>query len=130
MRSGVHAGRVYDEPGCDGAARVLVDRLWPRGVSKERATLDEWCKAIAPSPELRKWYGHDPARFPEFRRRYEAELAAGEQAEALAHLRQLGRPLLLLTASKEVAISEAAVLAELLGVANVSHPGPGDRPSA
>ncbi|XVV15728.1 DUF488 domain-containing protein [Actinoplanes sp. CA-131856] len=125
-------GRIYDEvtPGGE-AARVLVDRLWPRGVSKERAALDEWCKQVAPTPELRKWYRHDPDKFPEFRRRYEAELANGEQAQALAHLRELAqsRPLLLLTASKDVAISEAAVLEELLGggrgVANVSVPGPG-----
>ncbi|MEU8817680.1 DUF488 family protein [Actinoplanes sp. NPDC048796] len=123
------AGRIYDDVTTDdGAARVLVDRLWPRGVSKDRAALDEWCKSVAPSPELRKWYGHAPEKFAEFRRRYEAELGGGEQAEALAHLRELARsrPLLLLTASKDVAISEAAVLAEVIGVANVSRRGPGD----
>lgn len=97
-------------------------------MTKERAGLDEWCKQVAPSSELRKWYGHAPERFAEFRHRYEAELTHGEQAAALAHLRELAGtgPLLLLTAAKDVKISEAAVLAELLGVANVSVGGPGD----
>ena len=116
METRVRIARIYDRPTGDGAARVLVDRLWPRGVSKERAALDEWCKQVAPSPELRKWYDHVPERFPEFRRRYLAELAEGEQAETLAHLRELsrGRPLLLLTAGKDPEISEAKVLAEEL----------------
>jgi uncharacterized protein YeaO (DUF488 family) len=113
---GVRIGRVYDEPDGGPAARVLVDRLWPRGLSKVKAALDEWCKEVAPSAELREWYGHDPDRFTEFRRRYEAELARGEQAVALAHLRDLARdrPLLLLTASRALPISDAAVLADLL----------------
>jgi uncharacterized protein YeaO (DUF488 family) len=112
----VRVGRVYDESTDQDAVRVLVDRLWPRGMTKARAALDEWCKDVAPSNELRKWYGHDPQRFPQFRRRYLAELATAEQAGALAHLRDLAgdRPLILLTASKDIAISEAAVLAELL----------------
>src|SRR4051812_34767219 len=111
----IYNHQIYGHPVDGGAARILVDRLWPRGVSKERAALDEWCKQVAPSPELRKWYAHDPERFPEFRRRYLAELAGGEQAAALAHLRDLARerPLLLLTASKAVEISEATVLAGL-----------------
>ena len=71
-------------PLADDGSRVLVDRLWPRGVSKERAHLDEWCKEIAPSTELRKWYGHDPDRFEEFSRKYRAELQDPERAEALA----------------------------------------------
>jgi uncharacterized protein YeaO (DUF488 family) len=113
---GVRIGRVYDEPDGGPTARVLVDRLWPRGLSKVKAALDEWCKEVAPSAELREWYGHDPDRFAEFRRRYEAELARGEQAVALAHLRDLARdrPLLLLTASRALPISDAAVLADLL----------------
>jgi uncharacterized protein YeaO (DUF488 family) len=112
----VHIGRVYDHCPDQGAMRVLVDRLWPRGLTKVRAALDEWCKQVAPSSELRAWYGHVPERFPEFRRRYLVELATAEQAAALAHLRDLARshPLVLLTASKDVSISEAAVLAELL----------------
>jgi uncharacterized protein YeaO (DUF488 family) len=96
--------------------RVLVDRLWPRGLSRERADIDEWVKEIAPSPELRKWYGHDPKKFAEFRRRYRAELREPTRAEALAHLRALAprRNLTLLTATRAAAISEAAVLQELL----------------
>jgi uncharacterized protein YeaO (DUF488 family) len=112
----VCVGRVYDEPDASLGLRVLVDRLWPRGVSKERARLDEWCKTVAPSSELREWYHHDPARFEEFSRRYRAELEDGEQHEAFAHLAELARrgPLLLLTATKDAGTSEAAVLAELL----------------
>ena len=108
--------RVYAEPERDDGARVLVDRIWPRGLTKARAALDEWCKDIAPSTELRKWYGHDPDRFEDFRRRYQTELQVPERAEALAHLRALakGRRLTLLTATKEPEISEAAVLAALL----------------
>jgi uncharacterized protein YeaO (DUF488 family) len=112
----VRVGRVYD-PAADGdEVRVLVDRLWPRGLTKAGAALDEWCKQVAPSAELRKWYGHDPARLTEFRRRYRTELADPQRAAALAHLRDLarGRPVVLLTAAKDVTISHAAVLAELL----------------
>ncbi len=112
----VRVGRAYDEPTDQDGTRVLVDRLWPRGLTKAKAGLDEWCKQIAPSSELRRWYGHDPARFPEFRRRYRSELTGSDQSAALVHLRDLARrgPLTLLTASKEVAISEATVLAELI----------------
>lgn len=112
----VRVGRAYDEPTDQDGTRVLVDRLWPRGLAKAKASFDEWCKQIAPSTELRRWYGHDPALFPEFRRRYHRELTSAERAAALAHLRELARqrPLTLLTASKDVAISEATVLAELI----------------
>ncbi|MCU7825890.1 DUF488 domain-containing protein [Kitasatospora sp. DSM 101779] len=108
--------RLHDAPGPDEGALVLVDRLWPRGLKKEDAGFDEWLKAVAPSTELRRWYGHDPERRTEFRRRYRAELADPQRTEALDHLRDLaGRgPLTLLTASREVAISHAAYLAELL----------------
>jgi uncharacterized protein YeaO (DUF488 family) len=116
----VQVRRVYDPPGPDDGQRVLVDRLWPRGLSKERARLDNWCKEIAPSTELRKWYGHDPDRYAEFARRYRAELGDPERAAAFAYLRELasqGR-LTLLTATKQSDISEAAVLAALLGKAD------------
>jgi uncharacterized protein YeaO (DUF488 family) len=114
--SRVGIARVYDDSPHDGAKRVLVDRLWPRGLAKASVELDEWCKQVAPSPDLRRWYGHDPQRFMQFRRRYRAELATGEQAFALAHLRDLARDrtIVLLTASKDIKISHAAVLAELL----------------
>jgi uncharacterized protein YeaO (DUF488 family) len=115
-RDDVRVRRVYDAPEPADGTRVLVDRLWPRGLAKAKADIDEWCKDIAPSTELRKWYGHDPARFDEFSRRYQVELTAPGPAEALAHLRALarGRQLTLLTATKEPQISEAAVLADMV----------------
>jgi uncharacterized protein YeaO (DUF488 family) len=108
--------RAYDERRRGDGVRVLVDRLWPRGLSRERADLDEWCKDVAPSPELRTWYAHDPERFAEFRRRYRAELHEPARADALDHLRALARRrnVTLLTATKSPEISEAAVLQELL----------------
>jgi uncharacterized protein YeaO (DUF488 family) len=112
----VRVGRIYDPVSATDGVRVLVDRLWPRGLTQAKAGLDEWCKHIAPSTELRKWYSHDLRRFTEFRRRYQRELDGPEQAPALAHLKELasGRTLTLLTASKDVAISEATVLARLI----------------
>jgi uncharacterized protein YeaO (DUF488 family) len=115
-KSQVRMRRVYDEPTREDGTRVLVDRVWPRGLSKDRARLDEWSKQVAPSAELRRWYAHDPARFAEFSRRYRVELQAPERAAALTHLRRLAkdRTVTLLTATKDIAISQAAVLADLL----------------
>jgi len=112
----VRVRRVYEEPERGDGTRVLVDRIWPRGLTKARAALDEWCKDVAPSGELRKWYSHDPARFGDFGRRYQAELKDPRRAEALSHLRELAkdRQLTLLTATRQPEISEAAVLAQLL----------------
>jgi uncharacterized protein YeaO (DUF488 family) len=112
----VRVRRVYDEPDRDDGVRVLVDRIWPRGMTKARAALDEWCKDVAPSPELRTWYGHQPDRFEEFARRYRLELEEPIRAGALAHLRDLAgdRPVTLLTATRDPELSEAAVLAPLL----------------
>jgi uncharacterized protein YeaO (DUF488 family) len=112
----VRVRRVYAEPEKGDGTRVLVDRIWPRGLTKARAALDEWCKDVAPSGELRKWYDHDPDRFEDFSRRYQAELKDPQRADALAHLRELAkeRQLTLLTATRQPEISEAAVLAELL----------------
>ena len=112
----VRVRRVYDPPDPADGHRVLVDRLWPRGLSKGAAALDEWAKAVAPSDELRRWYGHEPDRFAAFRERYGAELQAPERADVLAHLRQLADsgPLTLLTATRDVEHSQAAVLAERL----------------
>lgn len=112
----VQVRRIYDPPERDDGQRVLVDRLWPRGVRKADAHFDEWCKEIAPSTELRKWYGHVPDRYSEFARRYRDELNDAEHADSLAHLRELaarGR-LTLLTATKQTDISAAAVLAGAL----------------
>jgi uncharacterized protein YeaO (DUF488 family) len=116
MAANIRVRRVYDEPAPDDGARVLVDRIWPRGLRKDAAHLSDWAKDVAPSTELRTWYGHDPARFTEFRRRYKAELAAPEQNAALDKLRRLAAagPLTLLTATRETDISQAAVLAGLL----------------
>ncbi|WP_405980510.1 DUF488 domain-containing protein [Streptomyces sp. NBC_00158] len=109
--------RVYDppEPGADGV-RVLVDRLWPRGLSKEAAAVEQWPRAVTPSAELRKWF-HAGGSPEEFRRRYEAELASPGALEGLARLRELAAagPLTLLTAVKDPDHSHAAVIAELLG---------------
>lgn len=117
MAHPVQVRRVYEQPGPDDGRRVLVDRVWPRGLSKDAAHLDEWCKQVAPSTELRTWYGHEPPRYEEFARRYRAELAEPERAAALDHLRDLAAagPLTLLTATKRSDISQAAVLADLLG---------------
>lgn len=75
--------RVYEDTQADDGYRVLVDRLWPRGVSKEKAQLDDWCKDIAPSNELRKWFGHDPAKYDEFKKRYERELSDNPALESV-----------------------------------------------
>ncbi|WP_328869082.1 DUF488 family protein [Streptomyces sp. NBC_00287] len=109
--------RVYDPPEPQDGVRVLVDRLWPRGVSKDAARVDEWPKALTPSNELRRWYHAGEGSYEEFARRYEAELAAPEAAELLDRLRELtGKgPLTLLTAVKTPEESHAAVLARLLG---------------
>jgi uncharacterized protein YeaO (DUF488 family) len=115
-RRHVQVRRIYDAPMSNDGTRVLVDRIWPRGVSKDRARLDEWCKEIAPSTELRKWYHHDPALFDEFVSRYRAELTEPDRAAAIMHLHQLAnkQTLTLLTATKDADISEAAVLADLI----------------
>jgi len=106
--------RVYDEPSPEDGARVLVDRLWPRGLSRELAQLDSWCRTVAPSAELRVWYGHDPGRFEEFADRYRAELAGAECQAALEGLRSLGGVVTLLTATAAIDISHAVVLAGVL----------------
>jgi len=108
--------RIYEEPAPGDGTRVLVDRVWPRGMRKEAAHLDEWLREVAPSTELRRWYGHDPDLFAEFRRRYRAELGdSGHQAAVGQLLDRAGRDrLTLLTATKDVERSHAAVLAEWL----------------
>ncbi|GAA3970408.1 DUF488 family protein [Actinomadura viridis] len=108
--------RVYEETGPREGRRVLVDRVWPRGMRKEDAHLDEWLRDIAPSTELRRWYGHDPDRFDEFRRRYLAELGDPGHAGAAERLREMAahERLALLTATRDLDHSQAAVLAEWL----------------
>ncbi|MFD0313026.1 DUF488 domain-containing protein [Streptomyces flavalbus] len=112
----VRVRRIYEPPEPGDGTRVLVDRLWPRGLAKDAARVDEWPKAVTPSTELRRWYHADEGSYEEFSERYEAELDADEAAEALAGLRESARAgtVTLLTASKTPERSHAAVLARLL----------------
>jgi uncharacterized protein YeaO (DUF488 family) len=112
----IRVRRIYDPPTRNDGTRVLVDRVWPRGLSKAEAHIDEWLKDVAPSTGLRKWYAHDTHRFKRFTRRYLAELEDPKRAEALATLQRLARErtLTLLSATKDLEISQAAVLADVL----------------
>ncbi len=112
----VQVRRAYDDPASEDGMRILVDRLWPRGVSKEALVLDRWAKEVAPSTELRKWYGHEPERFEEFRRRYASELEEEPRAEEVRALRRIAsdQQITLITATRDVDRSGAAVLAEVL----------------
>lgn len=106
--------RIYDNAAPADGTRVLIDRLWPRGVSKERASIDYWAKDVAPSDELRKWYGHDPNKWDEFRRRYFAELD-GNPAGLAALREQLGAgPATIVFASREEQLNNATALLEYL----------------
>jgi uncharacterized protein YeaO (DUF488 family) len=106
--------RVYEEPDKDDGTRILIDRLWPRGLSKEKAHVDLWLKEIAPSTELRKWFAHDPAKWTEFKTRYRAELK--HNSEQLAVLKQAiaKGPVTLLYGAKDEQRNDAIVLQELL----------------
>ena len=112
--------RIYDDERTEAGNRVLVDRLWPRGVKKEDAALDEWLKDAAPSTELRRWYGHDPGRFAEFSRRYRAELRQPPASDAVDHLITLSarHAVILLTATGDVEHSAAGVLQDHLRLKN------------
>lgn len=112
----VRARRVYEPAEPADGTRVLIDRLWPRGLAKDEVPLDNWLKQVAPSNELRTWYRHDPELYDEFRARYRAELAEPERAEALDELRAMAAvgPLTLLTSTKDVPHSHAQVLLEEL----------------
>ena len=108
--------RMYEDPHRSDGLRILVDRLWPRGIRKENLRHDRWLKEVAPSAELRTWYGHRPDRFREFARLYRTELRRGKASEALKELREHGRArrLTLLTATRDVDRSGAKVLADVL----------------
>jgi uncharacterized protein YeaO (DUF488 family) len=123
MNNNISYRRIYDEPCSTDGRRILVDRIWPRGVRKQDARLDEWMREIAPSTELRRWYGHDRERYAEFRRRYLAELRDPVRREAVERLREsaLRDRMTLLTASHDLEHSQAAVLAQLLSRAE--NPG-------
>ena len=109
---GFRLKRVYDNPAKADGRRVLVDRLWPRSITKKEARLDDWLKEIAPSTRLRKWFGHDSARWTEFKKRYAAELEGQrEQVEQLARLARK-RTVTLLFAAKDIEHNNAAALKE------------------
>jgi uncharacterized protein YeaO (DUF488 family) len=110
----IRVKRIYEPPDTRDGARVLVDRLWPRGVRKDEAKLTLWLKEIAPSDDLRRWFGHDPARFAEFARRYRAELSGNQ--EAISQLKDLVKagPLTLLYAAHDEEDNNARVLADYL----------------
>ena len=112
--SSIAIKRAYDRPSPQDGVRILIDRLWPRGLSKAKLKIDAWPRELTPSTDLRKWYRHEPRRFSEFRRRYRAELA--EHATELAALRATakGRAATLITATREVDLSHAAVMREML----------------
>jgi uncharacterized protein YeaO (DUF488 family) len=106
--------RAYEAASPDDGLRILVERLWPRGVSKQKARIDLWLKDVAPSAQLRKWYSHDPARWPEFRKRYWAELK--DQGDLLALLKYLGqeRPVTFVYAAGDEERNSAVALKEFL----------------
>jgi uncharacterized protein YeaO (DUF488 family) len=106
--------RVYDPVSPDDGKRVLVDRLWPRGIKKEKAQIDEWLKEISPSNELRKWYSHDPSKWAEFKKRYKKELA--EKSELLKRIKAEAKKqtVTLLFSTKELELNNAVALKEIL----------------
>lgn len=109
----IHLKRAYEAPSAEDGRRVLVDRLWPRGLSKDKAAIDLWLKEVAPTNELRHWFGHDPARWEEFTERYRKEL---EQTPALDELIALARqgPISLIYGAKDEEHNQAVVLREVL----------------
>lgn len=109
----VKVKRAYDPPARSDGRRILVDRLWPRGLSRARAELDLWLKEVAPTTELRQWFGHDPEKWPEFVKRYRAEL---KNNPAMTELRQLSRQgdITLVFAARDQAHNEAVVLKKML----------------
>ena len=115
--------RVYETPAPEDGVRILVERLWPRGLTKAKAKVDLWLKDVAPSPELRNWFGHDPARWQEFRRRYLVELE--EKKEIIRQLRQKGEEgkVTLVYAARDEEHNGALVLEQLLRGRKKSSPG-------
>jgi len=110
----IQAKRIYDPPKRADGYRVLIDHVWPRGISRERAQLDEWARELAPSDELRRWFDHDPARFAEFRARYRGELAAQRERLEKLRARTQTRPVTILYAARDREHNNAVVLADLL----------------
>ncbi|TFJ93422.1 DUF488 domain-containing protein [Lentibacillus salicampi] len=114
----VHLKRIYEEAEQDDGVRVLVDRVWPRGMAKDKAQLDHWLKEIGPSNELRKWFGHDPDKYDEFKQKYKEELKEGDQQEELQKLKKLtkehDKKLTLLFSAKDEDHNQARVLKEIV----------------
>jgi len=124
MKQRFRTKRVYEKPEASDGRRILIDRLWPRGLAKGVAKIDFWAKAVAPSNALRRWYRHEPAKWPEFRRRYFAELRGNP--EGVAELRsQLGRgTVTVLFGSKEPLLNNATALCEYLKARRMTHQRP------
>jgi uncharacterized protein YeaO (DUF488 family) len=112
--SRIQVKRVYDKPATTDGYRVLVDRLWPRGLTKQAAAIDLWLKDIAPSNELRGWYGHEPGKWAEFKARYYQELKASPESVRVIKEKIKDGPTTLLYSSKELRLNNAAALAEFL----------------
>ncbi len=110
----LHIKRAYDPPAQGDGYRVLVDRLWPRGISKDALALDEWCRDIAPSDQLRRWFGHDPARFADFAQKYRAELAANPATATVQSIVQHHATVTLLYGAKDTEHNQAVVLRDYL----------------
>ena len=106
--------RVYEQPHKDDGARILVDRLWPRGLTKAKANVDLWLKDIAPSTELRKWFGHEPGKWEEFKKRYRAELEGNEEQVSLLQQQVKKGTVTLVYGAKDDEHNEAVVLKEFL----------------
>ena len=106
--------RVYDPVSVDDGKRILVDRLWPRGIKKEKVHIDEWLKEISPSNELRKWYSHDPAKWAEFKKRYKQEIAGKEELLKKIKAEARKQTVTLLFSSKELERNNAVALKEML----------------
>lgn len=114
----IEVKRIYEDDLSTDRLRILVDRVWPRGISKEKANLDHWLKEVAPSTELRKWFAHDPTKYAEFKERYKKELQTGVQQEALEQLKELtklhNKKVCLLYGAKDETHNQANVLKEIL----------------
>lgn len=126
MKQEIRVKRAYDKPARGDGFRVLVDRLWPRGVKKTDLQLDTWAKELAPSTKLRKWFGHDPQRWPEFRKRYKAELTQSHATKSIAEVLNAAKrtkTITLVYGAKDTEHNEAIVLCKLFERIAARHHG-------
>ena len=114
MKPLIKIKRAYDKPAKEDGIRILVDRLWPRGLTKEEAAIKEWAKTLAPTTELREWFGHDPALWPEFQKKYKAELKKNEAIQAFLEEYREEKMLTLIYATKDEQHNHAIVLQQVL----------------